>query len=388
MTLFKMGKEEFLELLRRYNAGKTNAEEDRLILNYFESFQKNKDWPLELEHETELKQRMLNSILNNINNKKNGSGNSFKKDFAYPFLKYAAIIMVAFGLSFLYVSRDRAQPVSTIIEAQEGNSITLKLDNGAINVITENDSKRITDSKGNVVGIQSGNMLNYQKPNNESKELVYNELTVPLGKIFDLVLSDGTEVKLNSGSSIKYPVTFIKGKNREVEIWGEAFFDVTKDEDHPFIVKANDLGIEVLGTKFNVACYEEDNQITAVLVEGSVQLIENKNQVEIKNPHILKPNYKASLNKDNKRLSFEKVDTETYTAWINGRLIFRNSPFKNIRRKLERRYNVSIINNNKDLDEKLYNASFDIETIEQVLEAFKENYDIDFKIKGDQIIIN
>jgi ferric-dicitrate binding protein FerR (iron transport regulator) len=106
------------------------------------------------------------------------------------------------------------------------------------------------------------------------------------------------------------------------------------------------------------------------------------------NTSILKPGHKASWSKNENKMSFEEVDTSIYTSWTNGKLIFKNSPFKNIRRKLERHYNVTIINNNISLDEKLYNASFDIETIEEVMEAFKENYEIDFTINANQIIIN
>lgn len=376
-----MNTKEFLALLDKYIANKTNHEEEKLLLSYFESFQQNNDWSSELGSQAELKERMLKRLMRSIDQPQKN-----KKTIIYPFLKYAAVLVIGIGLLFLFVKKDPQLPNKVVV--QEENAITLKLNNGDTDLITENNHKKIIDSKGNVIGVQTGNQLNYEKKEHTLKKLVYNELTVPHGKQFDLILSDGTKIKLNSGSSIKYPIEFIEGKKREVEIWGEAFFDVTKDNDHPFIVHANNIAVRVLGTKFNVSSYEEDEYINTVLVEGSVQLFQNKKDEKMAKSLVLKPNHKASWNKVDHTLSSEKVDTDVYTAWVSGRLVFKNIPFKIIRRKLERHYNVSIINNNKSLEEKFYNASFDIETIAQVMDAFKENYNINFTINGKLITIN
>lgn len=376
-----MNKKEFLALLDKYIANKTNHEEEKRLRSYFESFQQNNDWASELGSQAELKEKMLKRLIRSIDKVQKN-----KKNIVSPFLKYAAVLVIGIGLLFLFVKKDPQSTNNVIV--QEENTITLKLNNGTTDLITENDYKKIIDSNGNVIGVQTGNQLNYERKEQTLKRLVYNELTVPHGKRFDLILSDGTKIKLNSGSSIKYPIEFIEGKNREVEIWGEAFFEVTKDKDHPFIVHANHISIRVLGTKFNISSYEEDEFINTVLVEGSVQLFQNKKNGKMDESLVLKPNHKASWSKVHNTLSSEKVDTDVYTSWVNGRLVFRNIPFKNIRRKLERHYNVSIINNNKSLEEKFYNASFDIETIEQVMEAFKENYSIDYTIDNNQITIN
>ena len=376
-----MNQKEFLALLDKYIANKTDHEEEKRLRSYFESFQQNKDWPSELGPQVDLKAKMLKRLMGSIDKPL-----KIKKNIISPFLKYAAVLVIGIGLLFLFVNKD-SQPTTKVI-VQKENTITLKLNNGTTAVISENDHKNIIDSEGNVIGVQTGNQLNYKKKETTLKRLVYNELTVPHGKRFDLILSDGTKIKLNSGSSIKYPIEFIEGKNREVEIWGEAYFEVTKDKDHPFIVHANHIAVEVLGTKFNISSYEEDEFINTVLVEGSVQLFQNLEAEKMIEPLVLEPNHKASWSKVDHTLSSEKVDTDLYTSWVSGRLVFRNIPFKNIRRKLERHYNVSIINNNKSLEEKFYNASFDIETIEQVMEAFKENYSIDYSIDNNQITIN
>ncbi|MCL6268217.1 FecR family protein [Flagellimonas myxillae] len=381
-----MDKKSFLALLDKYLKGNTDKEEERFLLNYFNSFQEEDSdiWPQELGDRQELKEKMLGRLTQGINQKSRWD-NKVRSIRPKKFLKYAA--SVAFIIGALYVFfLEQKTGTQSISNQNNSDAIVLKLDDGNLDVISENDQKKITDSKGNVVGYQKGNTIAYeQKP--DSKELVYNELTVPLGKKFDLVLSDGTTVKLNAGSTIKYPIQFINGLDREVEIWGEAYFDVTKDENHPFLVNANNIQVEVLGTKFNVSSYPEDEDISTVLVEGSVKL-SAKNTVEMRGSLVIKPNQKASLNKSTAQMTVTEVDTDIYTSWINGRIVFKNCPFKNIRKKLERRYNVSIINNNASLDEKFYNASFDIETIEEVMEAFKENYAIDYTISNNHIIIN
>ncbi|WP_420321620.1 FecR family protein [Flagellimonas sp.] len=382
-----MDKKDFLKLLDKSRKGTTTEEEESFLLNYFNSFQEDGlgDWPEELGNAQELKERMLGRLTQNVQ-KKTVKNFKLRQISSGLFLKYAASVAIIVGAVYVAWS-DREMGLSAEIHENTSDAIVLKLDNGNVDVITENDQKKIMDSKGNVVGFQKGNTIAYEQQKTQSKQLVYNELTVPLGKKFDLVLSDGTQVKVNAGSTIKYPIQFIEGLSREVEVWGEAYFDVTKDKKHPFLVNANNIQVKVLGTKFNVSSYPEDDAINTVLVEGSVQLFDSEND-DAEASFIIEPNQKASWNKEMGKMTIEEVDTSIYTSWINGRMVFKNTPFKNIRKKLERRYNVVIINHNASLDDKFYNASFDIETIHQVMEAFRENYDIDYTITNNQIIIN
>ncbi len=307
--------------------------------------------------------------------------------------KYAAIIIVAIGLTLFY--KKNTDPKQKLIISDE--VITIKLDNGDIEVIDTSGKKKIINKKGNIVGIQKGSELNYQNQENEqltplshkkSEELAFNELTVPFGKKFQIILSDGTEVYLNAGTTLKYPIHFINDAERKVYLLnGEAYFDVTTDTIHPFIVSTSKMNIQVLGTEFDVSAYPEDATIRTVLVEGLVRLMGNnptlKNSISV-----LKPGYKAEWSKNTNNLSISKVDTSIYTGWKNGKLIFKNMKFKNILIKLERKYNVTIINNNKELDDQYYDATFDIETIEQVLNSFNKSYKIEYTIKNNQIIIN
>jgi transmembrane sensor len=299
--------------------------------------------------------------------------------------KYAAIAILFISVGYYIHVDNKAEKIDVTTIKQ--NEIILQLDNGNIKVLSEDGTEKVVNKDGTVIGSQKGNQLIYDnKPNVE--KLVYNTLTVPYGKRFELKLSDGTHIYLNAGTSLKYPVKFLKGEKRQVFLNGEAFFDVTKDANHPFIVNMNNVGIKVFGTKFNASSYPESESINTVLVEGSVSIFNNNNDYNDKTASILNPGYIASWNKFNKKVSIEKADVAMHTAWIDGRILFRHLPFKNIIKQLERHYDVTIMNNNKKLDEEFFTASFDIETIEQVLETFHKNYSINYSKINNQIIIN
>ena len=300
--------------------------------------------------------------------------------------KYAAMALLFLSTGYFmhnYFFNDK----KSVPVAIDHNSIILQLDNGIIKVLSENGTANVVSKNGAIIGSQKGNQLIYDNEV-EVEKLVYNTLTVPYGKRFELKLSEGTHILLNSGTSLKYPVKFLKGEDRQVFLNGEAFFDVAKDSLHPFIVNMNDVGVRVLGTKFNASSYPENNQINTVLVEGSVRIFNNTNIYNKTNSILLKPGYKASWNKRNNKISINRADIALHTAWIKGKIMFRHLPFKNIIKKLERQYDVTIMNNNKTLGNEFFTASFDSETIEQVMQTFHKNYGINYSIINKQIIIN
>jgi len=302
-------------------------------------------------------------------------------------LKYAAIFIGVLGMAYFYQNTNIFEKQNVPVLKIDEEIITLTLANGVVKKINENGNEQIVNSKGKVVVVQNGGRLNYTS-NEETEELIYNELYVPYGKRFQLSLSDGTHVHLNSGSSLRYPVRFLKGKSREVELTGEGYFDVAKDATRPFIVNANEINIRVLGTQFNVSSYANEQEINTVLVEGSVGLYRKNEQYLEEQASFLEPGQIGTLNKVAGALDINTVDTSIHTSWIEGKLVFRNTPFEIIRKRLERHYNVIIINNNKDLDKNTYKAIFDIESIEQVLETLNRNYAIEYLIVNNQIIIN
>jgi ferric-dicitrate binding protein FerR (iron transport regulator) len=296
----------------------------------------------------------------------------------------AAVVILIFGAYFYNYST----PSNLEEVAIPSDKITLKTNDGNIQIIDEKGSYNVQDDQGNIVGSQKGTELVYQDKEGVEK-LSYNTLTVPYGKRFALLLSDGTKVHLNAGTSLKYPVKFLKGKERKVFIEkGEAYFDVAKDAKHPFVVNNDKINVRVLGTQFNVSSYPEDANITTVLVEGSVSLYASELEYDAKKATLLEPGFKADWNKSKTSFKVDKADVEIYTAWINGKIILKHMTFNSIIKKLERHYNVEITNNNKALGEDFITATFDIETIEQVFEVISKIHPIKYEIHKNKIVIN
>lgn len=301
------------------------------------------------------------------------------------YISIAASVIVLLGIGFFY-----KQHISNKVVEQKfdfkSSDIVLQLENGETQILSEHNSAQIKDAKGNIVGNQSGDKIAYENSLDPEK-LVYNTIKIPYGKKFRLQLSDGTMVHLNAGTTLKYPIKFIAGENRQVFLDGEAFFDVAKDKKHPFIVNADELNVRVLGTHFNVSNYPEDAATDVVLVEGSVGMYQSNEEFDALKNTILKPGFKGSFNKENAKISTKAVITDIYTSWINGGLTFRNMTFKNIITKLERRYNVTIVNKNEKLANEKFNASFSDESIDKVMSYFNDIHGINYTIKNDQILI-
>lgn len=369
-----MTQEELNIIIEKYLKGKASKTEIDTLLK-FEEFSENnfhKDFFKNENEKTHLKKEIFSKIKKTSNK--------------HIYFKYAASIALLISVTLFYFKNNTSSKLQKAIIPLE--KITLKMDNGEVKIIEENKSINLKDKNGNIIGNQKGNELVY---NNEktTEKLIYNTLTVPYGKRFAVKLSDGTKVNLNAGTSFKYPIKFIEGKERLVYIEnGEAFFDVKKDSKHPFIVNNNSVNVRVLGTKFNVSAYAEDAEITTVLIEGAVNLYDSELKYQEDKATPLSPGFKAEWNKNKKDISIEKANVESTISWIDGVILLKHMPFYKIRKKLERHYNVTIINNNKSFDSELITASFDIENIAEVFEVINELHPINYKIEKNKITIN
>lgn len=380
-------------LLHKFILNQCNPEEIDQVVDYYKKNQLTEDFPTvediqnllgELpEMDKETANTIFASIVENSNQvkvvalKKNNT--NYKK---YIGIAASFVVLATVGLAYII------KPEKAIVNAPilNGNEITLQMENGEVQVLTETGQAAVRDAKGSVVGNKKGNTIIYDAATGLEK-LVYNTIRIPNGKRFQLQLSDGTLVHLNAGTTLKYPVKFIAGESRKVFLDGEAFFDVAKDAKHPFTVNADNLNVRVLGTHFNVSSYPEDDYTDVVLVEGSVAMQRAEENFDLTKSTVLVPGFKGSFNKDNKSVKVKAVNTNMYTSWINGGLVFRNMAFKNIIKKLERRYNVTIINRNVLLANEKFNASFKDEPIEKVLGYFNDAYGITYTVKNNFIII-
>ena len=301
-------------------------------------------------------------------------------------LRFAAFLTLFFSLGY-YFSTFQAQSNSTQIIIPNDDDIVLTTSDGSKIILNEEQNEIKIENQLSLKN--NSNQLNYNKifkGNNELENPVFHTLNVPFGKRFKIVLSDGTLVHLNSGSKLKYPIKFDKKKPREVTMEGEAFFDVAEHKNQIFSVKTETINVEVYGTKFNFKNYPEDNYCDVVLVKGSVGLYSNYSNKITR----LKPGIKGSFNKLDYSITQDQINTSIYTSWIDGQVVLRNDSFESILIKLERLYNVEIINNSKNKSDETFNAKIDIdqESINDVLSYFNKIYSIKYQIYNNKIIIN
>ena len=308
--------------------------------------------------------------------------NSIRKSFIKKTFKYAALFFLVLGLGYYIKSTQQNITVEEKI-VPKADDIVLETENGEQLIIEKKEKNLKIDPKINL--LQKANKLVYDN-DLKIEKLVFHSLKVPYGKRFDIVLSDNSRVYLNSGSILKYPVKFLDNQIREVFLEGEAFFDISEDEKNIFRVNSNGINVEVYGTKFNFKNYPEDYVSDVVLVNGSVGISNTENKSITK----LTPGFKGSVDKENFIVEKVKINTKLYTSWIDGQVVFRGESFNQIIKKLERLYNVTIINNNEKISEELFNATIDTEDekIEDVLNYFNKIYNIEYQVYNNKIIIN
>jgi ferric-dicitrate binding protein FerR (iron transport regulator) len=199
----------------------------------------------------------------------------------------------------------------------------------------------------------------------------------------NIMLPDGSLAALNSGTGLTYPASFGNGK-REVNINGEAYFDVTKNQETPFYVVTDLLTIEVLGTKFNVNAYDRSDSVVTSLVEGSIRLTTHEAKPQ---SIILQPNQKAVYHKTNGKLIVSTANIELETAWTRNALVFKSAKFPDVMKKLEQKYDVAILTKGNRYNNDTFTGTFGEEGIDAVLSVLKLHYDFSYTRSNDTIII-
>jgi len=206
-------------------------------------------------------------------------------------------------------------------------------------------------------------------------------VTVKQGNRAQVTLPDQSKVWMNSNSKLVYR----NGVNntREVKLVGEAFFKVVKDKNRPFIVSANNIQVEVLGTSFNVNARQGAEIIETSLVEGSIKLTGS----ELSQDYLLKPNEKAIYSTLTKSIKIEPTDNEVETAWKDNKLQFKSERFGSVVKRMEEWYGVKIISKCPNIENDLISGAFKGESLETVLETFAIQYKIKYKNQGDSVVV-
>ncbi|RYJ40816.1 Anti-sigma factor [Flavobacterium anhuiense] len=381
-----MKKEDFLLLLNRYLSGDTNLEENNKLLNYYESFQTDKDWDETLGSKEELELKMRTRLQNAIQSEETPviPIQPFYTKTAFKLTAMAASLLLLISIS-LIINKTNPLKIETPQVAHKeiligSDKATLTLEDGSVIELEKGKSY----TKGNASS--NGEKLIYNS-NGKSAAIANNLLTIPRGGQFFVQLADSTKVWLNSESQLKYPVAFVDGQTRQVElVYGEAYFEVspsTKHKGSRFKVKTQEQNVEVIGTEFNIKAYRDEPAIYTTLVQGVVA-VSNATKKQI-----LTPSQQSKITEYNGNISVSEVDVYNEISWRKGLFVFKGMPLKDIARVLSRWYDVDIVFADPALGNVKFNGVLNKnQKLEDILTTIKNiNFINAYEKKDNKIII-
>ena len=283
------------------------------------------------------------------------------------------ILPLSLGVFLLIRENKQEKVVYAEVPVQPGKKQAVLTLSSGLQVMLADTIVHVNE-KGMVISNFPDKELVYKIMNDTMKtETIYNTVTVPRGGEYKLVLADGTTVWLNSDSHIRYPVTF-SSNTRQVELEGEAYFEVAKDVEKPFIVRMNEYNVRVTGTQFNVRNYSNESLATT-LVEGGVQ-IERKGKVDR-----LRPGQQAVL--ENNEIRIRVVNVEEQVAWRHGAFGFTQCRLENIMEELARWYDVDVFYMNQQVKDYHFSAWFKrSSSINEVINILEKTKKISLDLKG------
>ena len=299
----------------------------------------------------------------------------------------AAAVAAGIILTGVYITRRSTVTVPPIAVAQHSlvpgankamltlaDGTSIPLDSAGKGTLALQGSTRITNANGS---------LNYTAGGKAGPQVMYNTVTTPHGGQYQLTLADGSRVWLNAASSIRFPTTFT-GRERMVEISGEAYFEIARQVEHPFTVHvkagSKDMSVKVLGTSFNIMAYTDEQSVKTTLVDGAVQVSHAGNK------SVLKPGLEASLSSND--FVIAAADLEQTLAWKDGKFRFRNTNIKTIMRQLSRWYDmqVSYVGDVSEID--LTGVISRREDADKLLTALETTQRVHFEVNGNKVTVS
>jgi len=376
-------------LLERYHHQLCSDEELAVLNNWFHTFNtgsKNMEsWLQAAGGEEQLSNALYEDFKKKLNRKQ-------KYTALYQVLKVAAsvIITLAIGLLLYRSNKPKTNPVQRIA-VQKVNQTSINPSGKKATLTLANGNKIVLDdTQAGLLGTQENTKINKtaygeiaysaSKDRPVDGKLLFNTLTTPRGVKYDLTLADGTKVTLDAASSITYPVAFA-GKERRVEITGQAYFQVVHRESQPFKVSVKGQVIEDIGTVFNVSAYEDDPSVKITLAEG---------KVFVNNPHrqvSMSPGQQAEIKNGQSDISLKTVDVNEIVSWKNGWLIFHHESISNVMKQAARWYDIDVQYEGNLKSKKFGGVISRYKDISELLENLKITGGINYKIEGRRVVL-
>ena len=293
----------------------------------------------------------------------------------------AASILVVICFSIFFIARKETGTPSPMVNALPflSDQIQLTLSSGeVIPIISGRDFEINEDSLASI--LNKGNTLIYT-PGKSSKQVEYNTITVPPGGEYAIVLSDGSKVHLNSGSELRYPISFADS-GRDVYLSGEAFFEIHHDSTRQFTVTTGDLKAIVLGTAFNIKSYPQQDLIMTTLEEGSLKIVLPQEE------HVMTPGTQVRYAKSTGSADIRQVETELYTSWKEGYYFFKQMKLEEIMSTISIWYNLDIVYEHDESKQMLFSGQLKrFDNFRELLDNFEMTNTVKFKIEGKKITI-
>ncbi|MBE9602877.1 FecR family protein [Pedobacter sp. MC2016-24] len=377
-----MTREEYILLYEKCMQGECTQEEKKKLDEYQDEFS------LDDVHWDEVRlgneQQIIGGIYNRL--QKSITDQHPEKMQWYKLPLAAAIALIAVGLGvYLYfnVSSDstrlHTQVAARIVAGS--NKAILTLSGGKQIALTDADNgELVTEGNTRITKTADGKIIYEPSIAQDSKAVVYNTVSTPKGGQFQVVLPDGSQIWLNAMSSITYPSSF-SGKERLVQLKGEAYFEIAKNPEKPFKVDvAGQQKIEVLGTHFNVEAYIDDHEIKTTLLEGSVKLGARNKQIRLKPGQIAIDDLKTDL-------IVKQADLEEVMAWKNGLFVLNEVNLKDVMKKAARWYDVDVEYQGNIANKKLWGTVSRYKDINELLDNIAITSSLRYKIEGRRVIL-
>jgi len=313
-------------------------------------------------------------------------------------IRYAAVFVFLFGTGYMFYQKyqGRNQNNQDYTVNSSGTSQIAQIKPGtkkAILILANGEKIDLTQLKYKLIQLpglaikNENNLLSYENANDSNNringgQITYNTLYVPIGGEYQVQLPDGSKVWLNSASSLKYPVKF-DADQRIVQLEGEAYFEVNRGSKQ-FVVKAGDVEVKVLGTKFNLNAYADDEVIATTLVEGKVSMIGKNIHAEA----VLTPHKQAVYNRNNNNIIVRPVDIDKYIAWKDGKFYFEKEDLGKILIRLARWYDIEVQYEHPSLKQKTFTGmALKDKSIDYILNLISKTTNVHYEINNNRITI-
>lgn len=383
-----MKPEEFIKLYEKYISGLCSPEEEQLLFSNTDAFKLSAedlgDFENEQDKDREVKLRVYEGIVQSIDNEEDSFIEKKKSrvGFKPSWWAAAAILLISVSVGILFFNNmfSNQQPLANLpIKPGADKAVLILADGTEIQLDAVKSGVVSTEGKTKIRKTEDGTLV-YEVPTDikGNNSLARNTIVIPRGGKYQVKLPDGTWVWLNSESRLVFPATF-SGKERLVELKGEAYFEVVK-KAQPFKVETNGMNVEVLGTHFNVSAYGDAFPVMTTLLEGSVRLSDNLNSMVI-----LKPGEQGMTMANGIKVS--KVKVQEVIAWKNGYFMFRDQSIHDIMTQIQRWYDVEIEYRGKVNANRFGGIYSKNKELSELLNSLELTGLVHFKIEGRRIIV-